>query len=81
MFGTKALIAQYEARIADLKAEIGALRTLVLPSSRPYHIPVGQLEADAVLSGTQDILQLTPEQSQEQDEILAERDRILSGQY
>lgn len=90
MFGNKALISQYEQRIAELKAahaaEIGQLslrledmRALIMP--RNYSTTIQNLEADGVLSGQQEMIELTEAEQAEYDATISERDRILSGTY
>jgi hypothetical protein len=65
-----------ESEIATLKDEIRWLRNFIQPAqTRPL---VVTHEADAILEGRQD--QLQPEE-QVSDEVLRERDRLLSGQY
>ena len=86
IFGSKALIAQYEARIGDLKAQIEDLRaevTSLRDQLRPVReMPLTHLEADAVLNGREEIMDvLTPEQRREALEAEAEAARILSAEY
>lgn len=82
MFGAqKRLILQYEARIADLKSEIENLRKLVLPANRSGDIPDVHMEADAVVSGREEVLNLQSHEESEQDAITSEASRLLSGTY
>lgn len=76
MFGYKKLIEQYEARIADLKSQIEDLKRLAYtPTVTPMAEAILR-EQDAVLSGSE-IRELTEEEMN----ILSERDRLLSGNY
>lgn len=80
----KAVIEAKDALIASMQTEIEFLRTLtasyVMP--QPYSIKsesIGQ-EVNALLSGTGeqiDLNELTPEA----EEIISERNRVLSGNY
>lgn len=80
MFKCK-VCAERAARIEDLKKEIDYLRNFAFP---PQHeLSARSLEADAVLSGKQDIINMdldepAPAQKAEEDR---ERDRIFSGSY
>lgn len=77
MFGYKALIKQYEARIEDLKAQIEDLKKLAFPPTTPSLAVESILrEQDAVLSGGDSRI-LSPEE----EAIISERDRLLSGNY
>lgn len=92
LFVGKKLIEQYEQRIADLKKQheqhvevltkqLTDFRSLVLPQVKAYTIPASDLEADAVMSGRDEIIQLSKEELKELEESMSERDRILSGTY
>lgn len=81
IFGTKKLIEQYEARIADLKKQIEDLRSLNLPKVNSYLIPANDLEADAVMSGKEEVIHLSEQELKELEEAVSERDRLLSGTY
>lgn len=65
-----------DARIADLKTQIAYLSRLATPDNSG--IPLVHLEADAILSGSQEIIEV--DQSKV-DETISERDRLLSGTY
>lgn len=85
MFTCKCCIAKNEY-IQDLKSQVAFLQSLLTPMNN--RTPSNSIEADAVLSGSQTIIELDPitadaqtKQQQEEAEILAERDRILSGNY
>lgn len=76
MFSNKALITQYEARIADLKSQIEDLKKLAFPPSHSLAVESILREQDAVLSGGDSHI-LTPEE----EAIISERDKLLSGNY
>lgn len=96
MFTNKALIAQYEARIADLQkvleivggvyaaemarkdADIAELKAQLKPADTGNVVPFTTYEADTAISGKQELVEAL---SPEDEAILAERDRILSGTY
>lgn len=72
MFGYKELLAEKErllsekdARIADLQSQIADLRKWVIPDNAPASIPVLQIEEDAVLSGRDEIIDVSPDASDE----------------
>lgn len=72
------------SRITDLKAEILYLRSMVLPQNDAYTQPIILREADATLSNTGESIDVGPEQEEElrkYQEMTAEKDRILSGNY
>ncbi len=77
MFGNKALIAQYEARISDLKSQIEDLKKIAFPPTQSLAVESILREQDAILSGEQDTRALTAEE----EAIISERDRLLSGNY
>lgn len=87
MFGYKLLLAEKDARIADLKQQISRLEGLVPALQRVssvYHIPVMSVESDAILSGRDEPIELTAEQETELSQIerdRSEESRILSGTY
>ena len=92
MFGTNKVIKQleerlkmqsqlYEARISDLMARISDLREVAIPKNTAYSIPLVQQEADAIMSGKDEVIELTESQLAEQDAEISERDRLLSGTY
>ena len=93
MFKCKAC-PSHEKHIADLQEQIGYLRTLIFPKVDMYNPPLIQREADAILSGSNQPLEVAKSQAKESkamheidpedpspEEIIAERDRILSGTY
>ena len=92
MFGHKALIASYERRIVELKEaherELSLLRQhlddmqrLVFPPQNTSFVPPVQIEADAVLSVKETVVELTEEEMQRRENEMSERSRLLSGQY
>lgn len=81
MFFYKALLREKDARIADLIKQIEDMRSMVYPSSMPKGIPYVQLEADAIISGKEETIALTPEEIRQAEEEIAERDSLLSGTY
>lgn len=72
---------QHDARVKDLKDEIYSLRQMVFPASRPSFVPSNHLEADALLSGHQDQIRMTPEEMEREEAIQNERNAILGGTY
>ena len=82
MFKCKACEAK-QSHIEDLRKQIADLRTLALPKQDASVIPLVQLEADAVLSGTTDVIQVNTTDPQEDDAeaIQSEASRILAGTY
>lgn len=70
----------YELRIADLKAQIEDLRSLTIPRFHPPGIPLIQYEADAIISGKQEITEHNENEAEKQA-IESEAQRILSGTY
>lgn len=81
MFFYKRLISQYEARIKDLQQQIQDLRTLALPTTVSRSVPLISLEADAIISGKDEIYDLSDAERAEKDDEISERDRVLSGNY
>lgn len=79
MFKCKVCIAK-DSHIQDLRNQISDLRGLVLPKQAPVP-PDNVIEADAMLSGHQDIIESDPEAVSLAEEIQSERERILSGTY
>ncbi len=92
MFGHAALITQYETRLRELKeahatlvaalrSQIETLTALVRPQALSGALAGAAQEADAAISGNEDISLLTPEQQAEIRRIDEEASRILSGTY
>lgn len=69
----------YESRLTEMRARIEDLRSLVFSSSSASNIPLHSMEADAVLSGRDEVLLLHA--NEQAEEVISERDRLLSGQY
>jgi hypothetical protein len=89
---TKRLIDQYEARLSaqaeahaqqlvNLQSQIEDLRRLVFPVNSERFIPLPALEADAIISGHNSTVEITPEQQAQWDAEISERDKVLSGAY
>lgn len=90
MFGKCKVCLEKDRRIADLHEQILHLRSLAIPQSNPYNEPLVNREADATLSASTEILTVPASQNkeveeykkaQEEDDIISERDRLLSGTY
>ncbi len=90
MFGRGAAekAQQYEARLSDLKAhildlqcQIENLNKLVFPKNATLDIPLVQIEADAIISGHQEAVDLTEEEKRQIEEIDSEAAQLLSGTY
>jgi hypothetical protein len=82
MFKCK-VCAEKDQRIADLKAHITQLSSLVTPNNAPDEVPMRALEADAILSGQQHVIEIDDQEVPEDntDLVITERDRILSANY
>lgn len=80
MFRCK-VCAEKSSRIEDLKKEIDYLRSFAFPEQP--RLSARHLEADAVLSGKQDIITMDLDEPQPSAKAAedAERDRIFSGSY
>jgi hypothetical protein len=76
MFGNKRLIAQYEARISDLHAQIADLRALVLPTRDPNGITALEIEADSIVSGKDEVIEV-----EDRELLETEASLILSGMH
>jgi hypothetical protein len=73
--------SEKSARISDLQAQISYLKSLLSPNT---DVSASQLEADAVLSGRQDVIELhreEPPAPAEEFDIESERDRLVAGTY
>jgi hypothetical protein len=92
MFGTKRITEAYEARIADIQrshaaevrallSHIESLKALVFVPHNTSNIPEAQLEADAILSVRENVIELTEEELKRRAEEESERSRILGGNY
>lgn len=66
-----------------LREEVAFLRSLIRPrpETKFNPLPVVHFEADAVLGGASEQTELSTEAITHQEEIDAERSRILSGTY
>lgn len=78
MFGKCKVCAERLARIDDLKLEISHLRKLVLPSSNSSRLPVVQLEADKVLSASDEVTYVPTAEAQAIEE---EANSLLNASY
>ena len=80
MFKCK-VCTEKDLRIADLKEHIRALS----PHNKASEIPLLHIEADKIMSGSDEVMEVTSEEvrgmSEEDLRILSERDRLLSGNY
>lgn len=84
MFGPCKVCAEKDKRVVSLENEIAFLRTLVRPTINNDKLSVVEYEADGVVGGATDQIEIQTYQhaSAEEDEaILAERNAILSGNY
>lgn len=82
--------AEKERRIADLFKLIEHYKALATPNNNPFRLPAIQMEADAVLSGQQHIIDLRAPSAADQeianqeaqaDDEQSEASRLLSGSY
>lgn len=85
MFKCKACPCK-DAHIAALEGEIKHLRSLILPTNA--FPSIGLREADALLSGHQNMIEITEEEQdqiikgqKEMEDTLRERDNLLTGNY
>jgi len=69
------------ARIAELKDEIEYLRSLVFPNNDPYKITFNEREADALLTADVPVREESEDELKQAANELAERDKILTGNY
>lgn len=85
MFGGPCKVcAEKDKRSASLEAEIAFLRQLVRPAVNNNRISAMEYEADGVVSGHTDQIEIQTYQQASADEdaaILEERNAILSGTY
>lgn len=71
----------YEAHIADLKAQMSDLRKLAFNATSATRIPLVALEADAVLSSQDQVMEVDPDELARLEEEMHEADRVLAGTY
>ena len=84
MFGPCKVCAEKDKRVSSLESEIAFLRNLARPSVNNNHISAIEYEADGVVSGMTDQIELQTHSQlrEEEDElVIAERDAILNGTY
>ncbi len=77
MFSCKRCLEKNE-RILDLKEQVSFLRSMTVSSSDPT---AKQMEEDAILSGTDRVIDITPEEESSVDDVSSEAARIFSGAY
>lgn len=77
MFGKCRVCEAHTNHIETLKSEVVSLRRLALPQNNP--LPLVEIEADAVLSGLQDQIEIPS--LEKQREIDIEASQLLSGSY
>lgn len=82
MFSCKACPCK-DAHIKSLQDEVANLRRLVIPSESAGNVlPVIHLEADAILSGSQEVMQISDKELKKQaEDANSEVSAILSGSY
>ena len=75
-----AMLAEKDKTISVLLSEVSFLRNMVNPRQRDSNL---QIEADAVVEGRQEQIEAAPASPKDprQDEVAAERARILGGNY
>lgn len=83
MFGKCKACERQEVTIALLREEINFLRGLVhSPQQINQKIQATHVEADAIMSGHTDVIELKDtDPGAEDPEVESERDRLLSGTY
>lgn len=84
MFGPCKVCAEKDKRVSSLESEIAFLRNLVRPPVNNSRISSLEYEADGVVSGVTDQIEIQTYQQASADEdqaILEERNAILSGNY
>lgn len=88
MFGKCKICIEKDKRIHDLKVEVELLRTHVFPENDVYTQPIATREADAIIGGNSQKIEVPEEQTgelaklrEETLKILEERDAILGGTY
>ncbi len=79
MFGKCKVCAEKDRRIHDLKAQGEMLYRMANPSAITGNLPVVSVEANTVMDGSHDAS--ASEAAKEQEEIAAEANRLLSGNY
>ncbi len=75
--------SEKDLRITDLKEQISYLKNMLTPETNG--VPTSLMEADAIMSGRQDVIELfanapTPSPDSEAG-IQSERDRLIAGTY
>jgi hypothetical protein len=77
----RTLHEQYGARIAQMEDSISDLRRLVFSPTSATNIPLVHLEADAVISQKEEVMEVDPSESEKFEFLTREADRIFSGNY
>lgn len=67
-------------QVATLQQQVKDYRDLALPSSK-LEVPFIALEANAVLDGKEKPVEITDNERHAHEQVLRERDRLLSGMY
>ncbi len=84
MFGDCKVCKEKDKRISDLITQIEFLKDLAHTPINNKSIPDNTLEADAVISGHQESIEIQTfekEQAAEAERILLERQALLDGNY
>lgn len=77
MFGKCRVCEAHTKHIDSLRSEVESLRRLALPQTNS--LPMIEMEADAILSGRQDQIEIPS--YEEQRKIDTEASQLLSGSY
>lgn len=70
-----------DQHIYDLRERIADLKAITIPPAKAGAIPVLSLESDAILSGSDEIIAIKDELSDEEQAVIDEASRILAGTY
>ena len=81
MFGACKSCSEKDLRIGDLKAEIAYLRELVRPEPLNHKLPLIDLERDAIMSASDEMIDVKTDPTDEDDYIQREASALLSGTY
>lgn len=71
----------YEARIVELNLQISDLKKLIYSPTSATDIPLVTLEADAIISQKDEVIEFNSEDISETDKMIREADRIFAGSY
>lgn len=72
---------QYGARIAQLQDTVSDLRRMVFSPTSATVVPLVHLEADAVMSQREEVMEVDPSEMAQLDSDAREADRLFSGNY